>query len=82
MGQHFGMLPDRYVIDLSKPWHVAWWAERFGVSEEMLHAAIASVGIHAEDVRVHLDGERRKTGTTEFASGTSSAPGNEKQEYA
>ena len=21
---------EKYVIDLTKPWHVAWWAKQFG----------------------------------------------------
>jgi hypothetical protein len=37
----------RYVIDASKPWHVAWWAERLGVSQDELVEAMLLVGTDA-----------------------------------
>ena len=44
-----------YVIDLAKPWHVAWWASQFGVSEEALLAATAEVGVRADMVALYLE---------------------------
>jgi len=39
-----------YMIDPSKPWHVAWWANELGVSEQALIEAIHRVGVDAEAV--------------------------------
>jgi predicted 3-demethylubiquinone-9 3-methyltransferase (glyoxalase superfamily) len=33
-----------YVIDVDKTWHVAWWAEKFGVSIQALLDAVSLVG--------------------------------------
>jgi hypothetical protein len=44
-----------YVIDLSKPWHVAWWANQFGISEKALLAATAEVGVRADVVALYLE---------------------------
>jgi|KBSMisStandDraft_5_1062788.scaffolds.fasta_scaffold684576_1 hypothetical protein len=38
---------QHYVIDASKPWHLAWWAEQFGVSEDELVEAMLVVGTDA-----------------------------------
>ena len=45
---------DNYTIDASKPWHVGWWAEQFGVSEKVLLEAIAAVGGQADAVKAYL----------------------------
>jgi hypothetical protein len=52
------ILSEQYVVDLSKPWHVAWWAKEFGVSEQMLCAAVALVGDRAEVVQLYLGAGR------------------------
>jgi hypothetical protein len=39
-----------YVINVAKPWHVAWWAEYFGVSEEVVLDAVRKVGDRADEV--------------------------------
>jgi hypothetical protein len=44
-----------YVIDLAKPWHVAWWATQFGISEKALLAATAEVGMRADMVALYLE---------------------------
>jgi Protein of unknown function (DUF3606) len=41
---------NRYVIDVSKSWHVSWWAAELGVSEGRLVEAVAMVGNKARDV--------------------------------
>ena len=48
-------VPRQYVIDMSKPWHVAWWASQFCISEEMLRDAVAQVGNRAEMVQLYLE---------------------------
>ena len=50
-----GMRSKGYVIDLAKPWHVAWWASQFGTSEEALLAATAEVGVRADMVAWYLE---------------------------
>jgi hypothetical protein len=44
----------RYVIDASKPWHVAWWAAELGVSEDSLLETDYVVGNQARAVAYHL----------------------------
>jgi len=44
----------RYVIDVSKPWHVAWWAAEFGVSEGCLLDMVDIVGNQARAVEYYL----------------------------
>jgi hypothetical protein len=44
----------RHVIDPTKPWHVAWWAAKLGVSEESLLEAVCAVGDRARAVEFHL----------------------------
>ena len=43
-----------YVIDASKPWHLAWWANELGVSEDALAEAIHRVGGDVEVVAAFL----------------------------
>ena len=50
-----GMRSKGYVIDLAKPWHVAWWANQFGISEQALLAATAEVGVRADMVALYLE---------------------------
>jgi len=50
-----GMRSRGYVIDLAKPWHVAWWATQFGISEKALLAATAEVGMRADMVALYLE---------------------------
>ena len=44
----------RYLIDITKPWHVAWWAAELGVSEEALLDIIDIVGNQAPAVEYYL----------------------------
>jgi len=44
----------RYMIDVTKPWHVAWWAAEFGVSEDSLLDIIDIVGNQARAVENYL----------------------------
>jgi hypothetical protein len=47
-------LSSRYVIDISKPWHVAWWAAELRVSESSLLDIIDIVGNQARAVEYYL----------------------------
>jgi hypothetical protein len=49
-----------YVIDVSKSWHVAWWAAVLGVSEDALLDAIRLVGNEADAVEVYLTHRARE----------------------
>ena len=55
----------RYVIDVSKPWHVAWWAAELGVSEDSLLDMVDIVGNQARVVEYYVGlrevREQRKT---------------------
>ena len=44
----------RYLIDITKPWHVAWWAAELGVSEEALLDIVDIVGNQAHAVEYFL----------------------------
>jgi uncharacterized protein YcgI (DUF1989 family) len=44
----------RYVIDVTKPWHVAWWAAEFRVSEDSLLDIVDIVGNQARAVEYFL----------------------------
>jgi hypothetical protein len=44
----------RHVIDMSKSWHIAWWAAELGVSEYSLREAIDAIGNQARAVEFHL----------------------------
>ena len=50
--------PDQkhYVIDPSNPWHLTWWANKLGVSEDALVEAILRVGVDADAVEAFLTG--------------------------
>jgi hypothetical protein len=43
-----------YVINVAKPWHVAWWAQHFGVSEAVILDAVRKVGDQANAVKAFL----------------------------
>jgi hypothetical protein len=47
-------LSPKYVIDSSKPFHIAWWAATLGVSQEDLVRAVNAVGTKATDVSLYL----------------------------
>ena len=44
----------RYVIDISKPWHVAFWAEALGVTDAEVIQAVEAVGENADQVARYL----------------------------
>lgn len=49
---------DRTRISLQEDYEVRDWAKRFGVSEEVLRAAVERVGDRAEDVEKQLGRQR------------------------
>lgn len=48
---------DRKLISLSEDYEVRDWAEKFGVNEDALRAAVTKVGNRAEDVERELSGQ-------------------------
>ena len=50
----------RYVIDVSKAWHTAWWAAELRVSEDALLDAIDRVGNEADAVEAYLTVHRTR----------------------
>jgi hypothetical protein len=65
----------RYIIDITKHWHVAWWAAEFGVSEEALLDVIEIVGNQARAVEHYLAiREAREERETEAAPDPDLAP--------
>jgi hypothetical protein len=51
--------PDRQRINTSQEHELRDWAEKFGVSQDELKAAVAKVGNQADAVRDHLRGGSR-----------------------
>jgi Protein of unknown function (DUF3606) len=49
---------DRTRIDVSEPYELRDWSEKFGVSEEELKEAVRSVGDQAAVVSQHLKAKR------------------------
>jgi hypothetical protein len=49
----------RYVIDASKSWHRAWWAEQLGITEDELIEAMLAVGPDADAVAAFISTMRR-----------------------
>ena len=51
---------DRTRIDVSQDYELRDWAEKFGVSEEQVKAAVGAVGDRATDVEKHLKGNSQR----------------------
>ena len=47
-------LSPNYIIDVSKPFHVRWWAATLGVTEQGLGRAVNAVGVRAIEVFCYL----------------------------
>lgn len=48
---------DRQRINVKQPYEVRDWSVKFGVTPERLRAAVAAVGVFADDVEKHLRSE-------------------------
>ena len=49
-----------YLIDASKPWHIAWWGgDQLGITEDELIEAILTVGTDADAVAEFVSNMRR-----------------------
>lgn len=48
--------PDRSRINMSEPYEVSYWREKFGVSRERLQQAVDKVGSSADAVERELGG--------------------------
>jgi hypothetical protein len=44
----------KHLIDISKPWHVAYWAQTLGVSDTKVVEAVQAVGPNAHAVSSYL----------------------------
>jgi len=64
----------RYVIDVSKTWHVEWWAAKLGVSVEAVLDAVQQVGAEADAVEEVLLARQSLSGRQPFALTPSSHP--------
>lgn len=42
---------DRGRVDVNEPYEIAWWTQRFGVSEQQLREAVKKAGVSAKDVQ-------------------------------
>ena len=51
-------LSPNYVIDVSKPVHVSWWAAALGVTEQELAEAVSAIGVRATEVCRYLRKDR------------------------
>ena len=54
-----------YVIDVNKTWHVAWWAEKLGVSVETLLDAVSLVCNASDAVEEWLGIHRHTSSATD-----------------
>lgn len=41
---------DRSRVNVSEPHEIAWWTQKFGVSEQQLRDAVKKAGVSAKDV--------------------------------
>lgn len=48
---------DRSRINVNEPYEVQYWTKKFGVNEAQLRAAVAKVGVMADDVERYLKGK-------------------------
>ena len=46
--------PDGIRINVNEAWELRDWSKHFGVTPEVLKAAVAKVGVMAKDVKKHL----------------------------
>jgi hypothetical protein len=45
---------DRSRVNVNEPYDVAWWTQRFGVSEQALRDAVKKAGVSAKDLQTLL----------------------------
>lgn len=41
---------DRSRVTVNEPYEIAWWTEKFGVSEKQLRDAVKKAGVSAKDM--------------------------------
>jgi len=51
---------DRARINVNEHHEVRYWTKKFGVSEEQLRAAVAEVGVRADQVEVYFAARSRR----------------------
>lgn len=42
---------DRSRVNVNEPHEIAWWTQKFGVSEQQLREAVKKAGVSAKDVQ-------------------------------
>jgi len=62
------LLGHGYVIDVSKPFHIAWWAATLGVDQADLVRAVRAVGAKADEVYWHLSRQMRHASDHEVSA--------------
>lgn len=45
---------DRSRVNVNEPHEIAWWTQKFGVSEQQLREAVKKAGVSAKDVETLL----------------------------
>ena len=45
---------DRNKVNVNEAWELSYWSAHFGVTQQALKAAVAKVGVMANDVRKYL----------------------------
>ena len=45
---------DSTRVNVNEPWERRYWADAFGVSEDELRKAVASIGVQADALRKHF----------------------------
>jgi Protein of unknown function (DUF3606) len=48
---------DKTRIDMTQPYQVAYWKQRFGVSDQDLEAAVRAVGTSVKKIEAYLKGK-------------------------
>jgi hypothetical protein len=62
------LLSRGYVIDVSKPFHVAWWAATLGVNQADLVRAVRAVGAEVDEVYRYFSRQMRHVSDDEVSA--------------
>jgi len=65
--QHSSDNRHHYTIDASKPWHLGWWADQLGLSEEELVSVLLVVGTDSQSVAEYVKQLRTRARTVELS---------------
>jgi len=62
------LLGHGYVIDVSKPFHIAWWTATLGVDQADLVRAVRAVGAKVDEVYWYLSRKMRHVSDHEVSA--------------